>query len=583
MGFPNDGRTVMLMQSGYHHYLDTGMCTDKKENKFFIIDGAVVRLIRFGSSITTVQKTKLYNVTVTVDSGELWYLNTSHEIDEFAGALTLVFNNGTYSNFIQDYSLGKIVPQKGKYIVVSPKYRGMKLIPEDVPGHFTVSGNLCAYCVSSDGKSAFYSICSHIELSTGISNILYTDKFSESLLPSPPKGMKWSDDGKGKMRVVPKNEIQTVYVKASENADGCDLGNGSFRAPFGSIKKAAAFLKSNGGKIIICGKVPFSAQPHNGTICFEGEDENSCLVFDRNAHYYLQGDTAFKNIAISMTEQGSSSTMLVSNGHSLIYGSGVTSEYGILSCTGEITLNSKQITIKNIYLISGSDNEKSSSKNCCIFFCKSESESPELIYGSRSFRISAASAVVVPDRSQCKFNFSKSKRSSQTKILAAEFTALGMAIKAKNIDTLAYSFFGDIISRFFDASAETCENSFKQELSAAIEQIISLNTAKRAIAVSVNEYIMQNYASVSSVDALSNFFHMNRSYLERAYKKAYGIGLKKEILRCRCNAAITLMHKGYRINEVAKMVGYENAASFSRAFKNETGASPKNISYKINH
>jgi AraC-like DNA-binding protein len=580
------GKTELTITSGYHHYLDTGICSHRRDDKYFIIDGAVVRLIRFGSSFTTTTRTKLYNVTITVNNGELWYLNTSHEIDEFCGALTIIFNNGTYSKFLADYSAEKIVPQKGKYFIISPKCRGMKLIASNTVGSFIVSGNLIAYSIAEDGKSARYSIYSSISLPEGISKIKYVKKFSTALLDSPPKNMKWHDNGMGIVSLIPDDKKETVYVCAY--AECYDKADGTDSYPFQDIKTAVSFFGDKDGTVIIKGKVPFTTYPaHIGTITFQGEDSSSCLIFDKNIHYYLQGNTVFKNLRLLMQPGGNDKTMIVANGHNLLYGDGIVSDIGVLSCTGLLENFSDIIRIKRAFFVPKHFFSRNIDfplySNCFMFLCSKGK--CKILYENKSknLLLNADSAAVISNNTVCSFEYDGVE--ADFKLLAVEFTHLGADdnIKPKVIETLNSAFFADVIFSVFNMPSLLIDKNWLASLSVAIEQMTQMNISKKDIAQRLSDYISQNFSSTTSVSQLSDVFHLDRSYLERAYKKAYGISLKNELTQKKCREAMVLLKKGFSVGEVSKMVGYDSASSFSRAFKKETGMSPKNASYLINH
>ncbi|HEX2945963.1 MAG TPA: response regulator [Clostridia bacterium] len=94
------------------------------------------------------------------------------------------------------------------------------------------------------------------------------------------------------------------------------------------------------------------------------------------------------------------------------------------------------------------------------------------------------------------------------------------------------------------------------------------------------EYI-QNFVETHlnedlSLVRLAEQVYLNPSYLSRFYKQAMGINLSEFIDNARIKKAKEMLEKdNIKINEVAKMVGYETAASFTRFFKKATGSSPQ--------
>lgn len=79
-----------------------------------------------------------------------------------------------------------------------------------------------------------------------------------------------------------------------------------------------------------------------------------------------------------------------------------------------------------------------------------------------------------------------------------------------------------------------------------------------------------------SLVRLAEQVYLNPSYLSRFYKQVTGINLSEFIDNARIKKAKELLEKeNIKICEVAKMVGYETAPSFTRFFKKGTGSSPQ--------
>ncbi len=577
MFYPADGRSLMIMNSGYHHYIDTGLCASKSESKFFYINGAVVRLIRFGSSLAKTTTSRVYNVTITVDSGELWYLNTSYEIDEFAGALTVIFNNGTYAKFLNDYSRNKIVPKMGKYILISPKHKGTKLVATDTPGIFTVSGNQCAYCISGDGKQAYYSVCSMLKLPEGKHNINYCKSFDISLLPETDKEYEWVDNGCGVVILTRKAVANVLYVSA--NAKN---GNGTKENPFETLDEAVSCFKGSGGIIKIIDEAIYDISTHHsGAVTIVGEDKNSKLIFTKNRHYYLRGDLIIKNIEL-VYPSSCDKFMLETNGYSISYKENVKCKNGILSGLGKSNEKSKNLKINDVFVYSRNIPDLIHTKNCCMLFI--EEGQGTITYGKETTLITKGNALIIPKDTECKLSFTSVKR-ARAKLIAIYFTAKNSLLnnKPRLIELAAETFYGDIIEPAFYDTHILSDQIWLAQLSNAIEQISVINTSKYDLPRRINEYITQNYSSISKVEQISEEFHLNRSYLERAYKKVYKIGLKKDITKRKCEAAKVLIKKGYSIKEAANAVGYDNVSTFSTVFKKTTGHTPREFAFHLTH
>ncbi len=69
---------------------------------------------------------------------------------------------------------------------------------------------------------------------------------------------------------------------------------------------------------------------------------------------------------------------------------------------------------------------------------------------------------------------------------------------------------------------------------------------------------------------------LNPSYLSRLYKQATGANLSDFIDGARMRSAMEMLARPeFRIHEVARRVGYETAASFTRFFRKQAGVSPQ--------
>lgn len=580
LNHPSDGRTVITFRSGYHHYVDTGVCTSIRENKFFYIDGAVVRLIRFGSQLASTTTSRLYNVTITVDHGELWYLNISAEIAEFCGALTLLFNYGAYGKFISDYSKSKISPRGGKYIVDSQAAYGMKLIASDTPGHFYVSGDLVAYSIAQDGTAVYYSTENRLSLPQGFSTVLYARSPADIPLPEPPAGQKWYDCGDGIIALLPA-EKRTVVYASQEAAPG---GTGTPDAPFDNLEDAAAQFEGGVGTVRILGTMPFTTFSTRGKlITFEGGNETSELLFEKNNHYYLQSSVLFRNLRLSMPssqKKAPTFAMLAANGNNLYYGKGLTSLGGIYSSGGDALKQSELVKINNVFLLSRNAGEPMKFDGCGLLFCISGMLI--VAYQNQKFLLAGGNALLLPNGAECSIESSAGSK-IRPSFLAVDFHLDGSIPKYRLYESIANSFFGDLIDAVSRSPKLLYDENWLMQLSAAVERILFINEARYSVARRMREYILENYAKITSVTQLETVFHLNRSYLERMYKKEYGVSLKHEITERRCEAAKSLLRKGYTVKAAANFVGYTNASSFSRAFQKSTGVLPDDFRHNVLH
>jgi len=88
-------------------------------------------------------------------------------------------------------------------------------------------------------------------------------------------------------------------------------------------------------------------------------------------------------------------------------------------------------------------------------------------------------------------------------------------------------------------------------------------------------YIESNYQSDVNLDTIANSVHMSKYHFVRIFKETLGISPMKCLLRIRLASAKDLLGRtDLSIGDIANTVGYENALTFSRVFKNSEGISP---------
>lgn len=89
------------------------------------------------------------------------------------------------------------------------------------------------------------------------------------------------------------------------------------------------------------------------------------------------------------------------------------------------------------------------------------------------------------------------------------------------------------------------------------------------------DYIHNNYSSIRVTD-VSNYVGINRSYFSHLFKQRTGISPRDYLYRVRLRkSAQLLLSTQLPIQSVAEIVGYDNPLTFSKAFKNAYGVSPK--------
>lgn len=98
----------------------------------------------------------------------------------------------------------------------------------------------------------------------------------------------------------------------------------------------------------------------------------------------------------------------------------------------------------------------------------------------------------------------------------------------------------------------------------------------------VMKYIEVNYSEDIHLDDLSNYVHLNRSYLSTRFKREAGINIYGYLLNYRLEKAKELLsNTNDLIQQICYQVGIPDSAYFSKQFKKYTGESP--LEYRRMH
>ena len=98
-----------------------------------------------------------------------------------------------------------------------------------------------------------------------------------------------------------------------------------------------------------------------------------------------------------------------------------------------------------------------------------------------------------------------------------------------------------------------------------------------SVAKQIKDYIDAGNGFKMSLDDFSKSFYQSKFYLEKQFKKEFGVGLIEYRNNKRLERAKSLLQK-YSVTKVADDLGYQSIYSFSRAYKNYFGVSPKKSS-----
>lgn len=94
----------------------------------------------------------------------------------------------------------------------------------------------------------------------------------------------------------------------------------------------------------------------------------------------------------------------------------------------------------------------------------------------------------------------------------------------------------------------------------------------------IMNYIDTHIYKIPSLESIAPRFNYNYSYLSNLFKKTTGKKLSDYFQSRKLDTAkVLILEKKYKITEIATMLGYSSPFSFSKAFKQKFGCSPKNI------
>lgn len=92
----------------------------------------------------------------------------------------------------------------------------------------------------------------------------------------------------------------------------------------------------------------------------------------------------------------------------------------------------------------------------------------------------------------------------------------------------------------------------------------------------IERYISCNLLSGVSLDEISSYVGMNRTYFCLFFKRHYGMGLIEYVNSRKIDLARTmLLHSAVPVADVAMQCGFKTVTYFNRVFKASTGLSPK--------
>ena len=91
----------------------------------------------------------------------------------------------------------------------------------------------------------------------------------------------------------------------------------------------------------------------------------------------------------------------------------------------------------------------------------------------------------------------------------------------------------------------------------------------------IDRYLEENYNKEISLDTVAAVVNLSASYLSFVFKENSGLNFVDYVNQFRLRKAKELLENtSYNISQIAELVGYSSANSFSKVFKKYNGISP---------
>lgn len=125
------------------------------------------------------------------------------------------------------------------------------------------------------------------------------------------------------------------------------------------------------------------------------------------------------------------------------------------------------------------------------------------------------------------------------------------------------------------SAAEKSDGGSIEAFKSFIGDYYALSKDKNDLIIKIKTYISQNYMNNISLEVLSKVVYMHPAYLSHFFKQETGINFSDYLFDVRMlNATKLLSENKYKINEISRLVGYNNYRYFLKQFKKYTSYTP---------
>lgn len=230
------------------------------------------------------------------------------------------------------------------------------------------------------------------------------------------------------------------------------------------------------------------------------------------------------------------------------------------------------------------ENTKDKIKSSSFSFYYVSSGNINILFSDKSIMVSPKKFVLIPPRQNHKI--SSDNAAFFTLCFSIEKSSEWESSDFVNINN---AFRADVKPRDFDLSKLTGKHAnpciipilFFGEIYESLSPCTQISYTPKQISEKVIEYINQYYMKQISMNDIAKKLSFSYRHLARMFKQETGKTISDELNEIRIqHAKRLLVSTGLSINEISKMIGYENECYFSAVFKRYTDITPSEFRKK---
>ncbi|EGD47019.1 two component transcriptional regulator, AraC family [Ruminiclostridium papyrosolvens DSM 2782] len=150
--------------------------------------------------------------------------------------------------------------------------------------------------------------------------------------------------------------------------------------------------------------------------------------------------------------------------------------------------------------------------------------------------------------------------------------AINYGVKNYVLKPTKYNELAEVFSKIKKELDKELENKVFEDVGTIDSEF---NGIHEKIIAEVKDYVTENYHD-ARLEKAAGRVHLSEFYLSKLFKRKTGENFSDFVISVKMNKAAQLLKEiNYKTYEVGNMVGYDSSKTFSRAFKNYFGISPK--------